>query len=185
MNQPKAKLGLISLVFFGPLLLAAWMYWSGNLTPREQSNNGALLAPVVNIRDVLPESPVLPLVDGQWLMLYAAEGPCTELCRDGLYRQRQTRLMLGREMERVARVFLHDDSPLDTVFLEGEHAGLKTINDKALADFLENKRPQDRLPGGIYLFDPLANLVMYFPPDLEPRELVDDVKHLLKLSRIG
>jgi hypothetical protein len=41
------------------------------------------------------------------------------------------------------------------------------------------------MPGGIYLIDPLANLVMYFPPDLGPRELVDDVKHLLRLSRIG
>ena len=71
------------------------------------------------------------------------------------------------------------------MFLEGEHPGLKTINDRALAEYLEERRPKDRMPGGIYLFDPLANLVMYFPPDLEPRDLVDDVKHLLRLSRIG
>jgi hypothetical protein len=71
------------------------------------------------------------------------------------------------------------------VFLEGEHPGLKTISDKGLEELLDKKRPQDQVPGGIYLVDPLANLVMYFPPDLEPRDIVDDIKHLLRLSRIG
>ena len=183
--SPRTKLALIALVFFGPLMLAVWMYSSGNLNPEGSSNHGALLTPVVNVRDKLPGSEIVQLADGKWLMLYAAAGECPETCREALYRQRQTRLMLGREMERVVRVFLHGDSPLDTVFLEGEHPGLKTINDKALGDLLEEKRPQDLVPGGIYLFDPLANLVMYFPPDLEPRDMVDDMKHLLKLSRIG
>ena len=181
----KTKLALIALVFFGPLMLATWMYTSGSLTPEGSSNKGALLTPVINVNEVLPNSAVVPLAEGKWLMLYADAGECGEPCQYALYRQRQTRLMLGKEMDRVTRVFLHGDSPLDTVFLEGEHPGLKTINDKALGNLLEEKRPQGLMPGGIYLFDPLANLVMYFPPDLEPRDMVDDIKHLLKLSRIG
>ena len=185
MITAKTKLALIALIFFGPLMLATWMYSSGHLTPEGSSNHGALLTPVVNVADELPGSAVVPLADGKWLMLYADAGECVAACRDALHRQRQTRLMLGREMDRVGRVFLHGDSPLDTVFLEGEHQGLETINDKALEELLEEKRPQDLAPGGIYLFDPLANLVMYFPPDLEPRDMVDDIKHLLKLSRIG
>jgi hypothetical protein len=35
------------------------------------------------------------------------------------------------------------------------------------------------------LIDPLGNLVMYFQPDLDPSQMVDDIKRLLKLSRIG
>jgi hypothetical protein len=27
--------------------------------------------------------------------------------------------------------------------------------------------------------------VMYFRPDLDPADMVDDIKHLLRLSRIG
>ena len=50
---------------------------------------------------------------------------------------------------------------------------------------LNNKRPAELPAGGYYLVDPLGNLVLYFRPDLDPSEMVDDIKHLLKLSRIG
>ena len=39
--------------------------------------------------------------------------------------------------------------------------------------------------GGCYLIDPLGNLVMYFLPGLNPKDMVADIKHLLKLSHIG
>ena len=118
-------------------------------------------------------------------MLYSGASECPDSCRTALHRLRQTRQMIGREMDRVMRVFLHGESAPDRVLLQGEYPGLQTINDKGLGDLLEDKRPKTVMPGGIYLLDPLANLVMYFPPDLDPRELVDDVKHLLRLSRIG
>jgi len=41
------------------------------------------------------------------------------------------------------------------------------------------------LQNAIYLVDPLGNLMMRFPPDLEPKSLLKDLKHLLKVSRIG
>jgi hypothetical protein len=176
---------IIAIVFLGPLVLASWMYSSGRFAPAERSNYGELLEPIVSLAEALPASPVLPLTDGQWLMLYANDATCLDACRDALYKLRQTRLMVGREMDRVTRVFLHGETTPDTVFLEQEHPGLTTIKDSDLAALLEGKRPQETMPGGIYLIDPLANLVMYFPPQLDPRELVDDVKHLLTLSRIG
>ena len=182
----RAQVAVIALVFFGPLILATWMYNTGRFAPEGSSNSGALLEPLVNLGDALPSSPIVPMADNVWLMVYAKDdAPCGKNCREALYRQRQTRLMLGKEMERVVRVFLHGDSSPDTVFLEGEHPGLKTISDKELGALLDDKRPKDLVPGGIYLIDPLANLVMYFPPDLDPRDMVEDLKHLLKLSRIG
>lgn len=190
MNDAKTRggrlqLAIIALVFFGPLIFATWMYQAGRLTPTGMSNSGALLDPVISLGDALPGSSITSIADGRWLMLHANTAECAESCRDALVRLRQTRLMLGKEMDRVVRVFLHGDSPPDRVFLEGEHPGLIIINDKALARLLEDNRPKQLMPGGIYLIDPLSNLVMYFPPDLNPREMVDDLKHLLRLSRIG
>ncbi|MGI9204997.1 MAG: hypothetical protein ACR2Q3_13365, partial [Woeseiaceae bacterium] len=63
--------------------------------------------------------------------------------------------------------------------------GLITISDKGLAELLSARRPRDVPDGGIYLIDPLDNLIMYFSPAIEPGDMVDDLKHLLELSRIG
>jgi hypothetical protein len=86
---------------------------------------------------------------------------------------------------RVKRVFLHGDSPPDTVFLTEEHQGLITIEDSSLNGLLKKKRPTELPAGGYFLIDPLGNLVMYFRPDIEPSDMVDDIKRLLRLSRIG
>jgi hypothetical protein len=93
--------------------------------------------------------------------------------------------MLGREMDRLTRVFLHGDIPPDKVWLADEHAGLVTMQDGALAELLKSKRPVDLEAGGYYLVDPLGNLVMYFPPGIDPADMVEDIDHLLELSRIG
>ncbi len=93
--------------------------------------------------------------------------------------------MLGKDMPRVVRVFLHGDSAPDTVSLAQQHAGPITISDKDLGALLEEKRSAELQAGGCYLIDPLGNLVMYFLPGLNPKDMVADIKHLLKLSHIG
>jgi len=181
----KMQLALVMLAFGAPLLLATWMYKSGSWQPEVGSNFGAILQPIVNIENRLPSSPIVPLADKQWLMLYVHSATCDKDCHDALYRLRQSRQMLGNEMSRVTRVFLHGESTPDKVFLDEQHPGLVTITDGDLENLLDVKRPTGQMPGGIYLIDPLGNLVMYFSPDLPPDEMVEDIKHLLKLSRIG
>jgi hypothetical protein len=93
--------------------------------------------------------------------------------------------MLGREMDRLVRVFLHGDTAPDTVLLADENGGLVVINDGALRVLLDKKKPAALEAGGYYLIDPLGNLVIYFRPDIDPSAMVEDIKHLLELSRIG
>lgn len=182
----RLQLLLIAAVFIGPLIAAFWLY-SGDSTlrPEGRSNHGALLEPIVNLADETPGSAVVEQFDRLWILLYMSSAECEEPCRNALYTARQARLMLGKEMDRVSRVFLHGETPPDTVFLAEEHPGLTTIEDSGLAGLLNNKRPPDVPAGGYFLIDPHGNLVMYFRPDLEPADMVDDIKHLLRLSRIG
>ena len=182
----RLQLALMALVFFGPLILAAWLYFSGQgFRPQGHSNHGALLEPIVNIPEALPGAAIGEYIDAQWLLIYRNEGDCDESCRQALYTLRQSRLMLGNDMDRLERVFLHGDSTPDTVFLAEEHAGLITLTDSGLQELLENKKPAALPAGGYYLVDPLGNLVMYFQPDIDPGDMVEDIEHLLKLSRIG
>lgn len=181
----RLQLLLIALAFLGPLLVAAWLYYGGDLAPQGRTNHGALLEPIINIGEELPGSAVVPLYDNAWLLVYADAGPCEDSCREMLYTQRQSRLMLGKEMDRLTRVFLHGDTAPDTVLLAEEHAGLITLQDSDLKDLLDNKKPANLETGGYYLVDPLGNLVLYFHPDIDPSAMVEDIKHLLELSRIG
>ncbi len=186
--QPRrGRLQLVALaaVFLGPLLLSYYIYLTGQMTPVELSNYGELFDPIISIQDELPGSALHSSTNGRWVLLYTGRGECDDLCRESLYRLRQTQVMVARDMDRIVRVFLHGDTALDTAFLQEEHPNLITINDKGLKHLLEEKRPDNLMAGGIYLIDPYANLVMYFPPGLAPMDLVHDVKHLLKLSRIG
>lgn len=190
MNEKKttwarAQMLLIATVFLGPLAVATWMYYSGALLPEGRTNHGALLEPVLNVAEEVPGSEVATLGDGYWVLIYSNSGECADDCRHALYTLRQSRLMLGKEMERLKRVFLHGVSTPDTVFLADEHAGLVSLRDDGLVSLLNNKKPETLSAGGYFLMDPLGNLVMYFEPETDPSDMVEDLKRLLKLSRIG
>ncbi len=190
MTEPKTNRGrlvflLLAAVFLGPLALATWMYYAGQLQPEGRTNHGVLLEPIVNLPDSVAESPLHAAGDGQWVLLYANDASCDEPCRHSLYTLRQSRLMLGREMDRLVRVFLHGEIPPDTLFIAEEHQGLVALQDGALQDLLKTRTPEELAAGGFYLVDPLGNLVMYFEPDINPSAMVEDIKHLLELSRIG
>ena len=181
----RVQMLLIASVFFGPLVVATWMYYSGAFLPEGRINHGELLEPVINIVADNPTSEIATLGDGYWLLLYANEQTCDQTCRDALYTMRQSRKMLGKEMDRLKRVFLHGESSPDTVFLADEHAGLIILRDEKLSAQLNNKTPAALSAGGYFLMDPLGNLVMYFAPDVNPSDMVTDIKRLLKFSRIG
>jgi len=185
-GKGRVQLLLIAAIFLGPLAIAAYLYFVGqDLTPAGRTNNGALLQPITNLRDGVPGSPLYAHNDGFWVLLYANDGLCDDACAHSLYTLRQSRLMLGKEMDRLVRVFLHGDTAPDTVLLADEHGGLVALNDSALKELLDSKKPADLEAGGYYLIDPLGNLVMYFRPDIDPSAMVEDIKHLLELSRIG
>jgi hypothetical protein len=185
----RLQLLLVGLLFGAPLLLAVWLYHDGSLRPAGRTNHGAILDPIVNLQDVLPDSRATELSQDSWLLVYAHDGECGAECRDALYTLRQSRLMLGNDMRRLTRVFLHGELPPDRVFLdefiEQHHPGLQVIEDRDFGELLAARQPQHLPGGGFFLVDPLGNLVMYFSPDLDPGDMVDDIQHLLNLSRIG
>jgi hypothetical protein len=98
---------------------------------------------------------------------------------------RQSRLALGNDRDRLGRVLLRVESAPDTVNPGENYAGTIILTDDALSEWLQDKKPAAAASGGYFLIDPLGNLVMYFSPKIDPSAMVEDIEHLLELSRIG
>jgi hypothetical protein len=186
----------IALLFFAPLGVAFYLYYGhGTWHPGGRVNHGELLEPA----RPLP-SPALPLLDsgssepnflkGRWTLLYAPLGPCAAACERRLYDTRQVRLALDRDMKRVQRVLIADQTCCDSKFLREQHPDLIAIRNGAEAAPLLALLPGRATDGTqqgprVYLIDPLGNLMMSYAADAPAKGMLEDLKRLLRLSSIG
>jgi len=183
----------IALMFFAPLAVCFYLYYGQTgWHPGGRVNAGDLIDPPRPLPML-----ALPLVGGgetqpdflkrKWTLLYAASGPCAELCRTSLYRTRQVRIALDRDMNRVRRVFIADDGCCDETFLHEQHPDLITVRAGPEAAPLLNELPGRASSNAprVYLIDPLGNLMMSYAADSKPKGMLEDLKRLLRLSSIG
>lgn len=149
-------------------------------------NYGTLVSPTPLPRTLGAKPDGTPLLAadlrGKWAMLQVDSGDCRDACERKLYNMRQVRLAQGKNMDRVERVWLVTDgapaSASEPRLYEGmliARADLKTIPLPAVAE------PRDH----IYVVDPLGNVMLRFPKDADPRQMLKDLQRLLKVSQIG
>jgi len=121
---------------------------------------------------------------GKWVLLMMDSAACDAYCEKKLYYMRQVRLAQGKEMERVERAFLMSDDAVITPGKLAPYAGTHLI--RAAGNDVLGLFPARGAPTAhIYLIDPLGNLMMRYPRDPDPRRMIQDLKRLLKVSRIG
>lgn len=184
------KLFAVLLVCAAPMILSYLTYYV--IKPSGRTNYGDLIDPrtrpipamASTTLDGRPET--LGQYAGKWIMLKVGGGECLETCQKQLFAMRQWRLMQGKNMDRVERVWLvTDDQPLDTMTIR-QYDGMHML--RAPADVVNQWLPagQGTQPADhIYLIDPLGNLMMRFPADPDPRKVYKDIAKLLKASAIG
>ena len=91
---------------------------------------------------------------------------------------------LDHEAERVVEVFLHADTGPDRVLIERGPRDRKPWKIRA-SETAAGLKTKNTARGGIYLLDLHANLVIYFSPELYPRDPMGDVRQLPGMLRIG
>jgi len=197
--KSRQKLLLIFAIFFVPLLLATlWLQmvrtgggsW-GN------TSRGTLIKPAVPLTEFsvpargAAEPFDLAAARGLWTLLYLPVGDCLDVCQRNLYHMRQVRLALNHRMDRVQRVVVANTPEQLAADLLTEYPGMHVLDGDALqkAALTDQVRAAEaalpEISDGIYLIDPLGNLMMRFAADLPPKSMLKDIKHLLKVSRIG
>ncbi len=194
-NKPKPgagrwKLLTIMAVCASPLIFSYLTYYV--IKPTGRTNYGALIDPrqhpMPNLAaTTLDGKPAgLEAYKGKWILLKVGPGQCDDACRKQLFAMRQLRLMQGKEMERIERVWLITDAtPLDTVLMR-EYDGTRMLRvaQAPLTRWLPVE-PGDDASTHLYMIDPLGNLMMRFPKDADPAKVKNDIGKLLKASAIG
>ena len=201
MNRGRLKLFVIFAVFLGPLLAAfLWYYGFGGggvLAPRGSTNHAPLISPVIALQAFSNPGPDPDFDDGapftneslkrRWSVIHPLTGRCGGECEKSLYNTRQTRLALGKDANRVQRILLSPNRTLLTRLADHHPDAIRLLES---ADGLENQlapilKQRNIGTNDALLVDPLGNLMMIIPANLDPGLLLKDLKHLLKVSRIG
>jgi cytochrome oxidase Cu insertion factor (SCO1/SenC/PrrC family) len=137
--------------------------------------------------------PVSPdFLGGKWTLVYIDDAACGEACRNKLNLMHQVRLAQGENMRRVQQLFLvtgaSGTGSLTKILADYPETATALLSPGQAADIapvfsVAGGPMQDA--GNIYLVDPLGNLMMYYRPDVDPRDIVQDLQRLLKYSHTG
>ena len=165
------KMILVLLLCASPVVASYFTYYV--VRPEGRRNFGELIDPQRPLPAIATQAldgkvGELTALKNQWLLINVAGGGCDVRCEQNLYFQRQLRESLGREKERLDRVWLvNDDTPVRQALLPAlASATVLRVQPAALAQWLE-PAPGKGLPDHLYLVDPLGNLMMRFPADMD------------------
>ena len=177
-KRGRLKLALLGLFFLLPVG-ASWMIWWLDLAPGTAGNYGTLLPP----RQVA--LPAVAALKGKWILVQFDGGACNAACERKLYFMRQVRRAQGKEMQRVARLWMLTDAaqPLPALLkaIDGTVVVPSVGVNASTGDFPAEGSVTDH----IYLVDPLGNLMMRFPRDPDPSRVIKDIQRLLRASGFG
>ncbi len=188
----RLELLLIAAACLAPIVAAYLLYYYGDLSTLgpTQNEERTLIHPAVPLPrvDGLAESenPETAGWGPRWSLLHVRTLPCDETCREDLVRVAQVHVRLGRDQSRVRRVYIGPE-PAELAAgdptLTAVPSGLPSY--AALAEALESAGVPPAADGRLYVVDPHGNLVLSYPPHPEQEGLLEDLKRLLAVSRIG
>ncbi len=123
---------------------------------------------------------------GQWLLVSVSGGACDDACQRHLYLQRQVRESLGKDKDRVDRVWLvSDDAAVPPALLAAlRDATVLRVEPQALNRWLAPAAGH-AVAEHLYLVDPLGNWMMRFPASLDvagAAKLKRDLERVLRAS---
>ena len=181
---------LLAAIFLVPVFLAFALYYGNVWRPPGSSSKGELITPARPLNAAglrLPDGTATAgeVLQGKWSLVYLGDGACDADCRRTLIYARQTRIALNNEMTRVQIVMLAGANCC-APNIEQHVPGIRVMNASSTdAAPLLAQFPAERRAQTLYIVDPLGNLMMRHDAAQTSKDLLTDLKKLLKLSHIG
>jgi hypothetical protein len=189
-RKPRGQLKLLAIfaVVLGPIFLAGFMAKLGVGIPDSQTNRSDLIEPAIAVEDWLLA--IEPVGYGApWRLVVTATGECGQTCLILLNEARQINVALGREAGRVEHMIaLGQPAPDDLrERLEREYPRMQQarLDPDAYRQSLIAHPQEWREGAQLWLIDPLGRVVLHQAADEPGKQLLDDLKHLLKVSKVG
>ena len=179
------KMLAVLLVCAAPVIASYFTYYV--IRPEGRRNYGELIdpqRPLPALAAVAPDGQriELPALKGQWLLISVAGGACDAACEQHLYFQRQLRESLGREKDRLDRVWLVSDDVRIPLALNTALQGATVVRVAGLDQWLQ-PAPGHKLADHLYVVDPIGNWMMRFPANMDAAGAAQAKRDLERLLR--
>ena len=181
------KMIAVLLVCASPVIASYFTYYV--VRPEGRRNYGELITPqrplpAMQTTDLNGKTGELAGLKNQWLLINVASAGCNDVCQQRLYFQRQLRESLGKQKGRLDRVWLVTDAADVDARLKPAltEATVVRVPLEALMHWLPpagSQRPEDHL----YVVDPLGNLMMRFPANMNAAGAAKAKRDLDRLIR--
>lgn len=183
-NQGSKKILIGLLVAFILPVVLAKIALEQDWFNRAATNKGELIEPTVDV------SPIVAGLTPKWRMIFVLPQTCSETCKNAIFSMQQVWLALGRENDRVEALIVITEN--SDVSLLNDADAMRHINTVTTSKENVNKLFNTRAANGIFIADTQNNAMLRFSVSqdkqqaiMESRDMLSDIKKLLKLSRIG
>jgi len=204
-NNPQKKsyttLWVMIFLFALPYAAATYFYMNRDSFEFEKNNYGTIISPLKQVADIKLKTLEntnfsFSSLKGKWVMVSIGSSYCEELCQKNMYHMRQIRKAVGKDRDKVERVFLLTDMSDIELFKNKitEYHGMHVIQstddeyNKFLSSFSfkhKDSNEAQNITDGIFFIDPLGNYMMGYPSGADATKILSDLQRLLKVSRAG
>lgn len=178
-SHGRRPLYLLLLTFIVPFAAAAIVLKTGLYSSIGTTNHGTLIEQSLTLEQILNTQPASneTINPNTWKLMFIMPTQCDNTCENGLYLLKQIEIAMGPDKPRV-----------DTLVIQPQH---RTALDQVMQSALsQTTSPSERKY--LYLVDPQGRVFMHYSTMadrheavLHGRDIVKDMKHALKLSKIG
>lgn len=180
---------IIGIPVFGLLFMTGYYFYiTQNGLNRGTHNKGVLIQPPKPISNVVNHEQSKTIVDGsgKWTFLVINQGACEKACEDSLYLTRQIREALGKYSGRIRNVYLATDmfDEQKAQWFNKEYAKHQQIlvAGETLTTWLAKDDAVDASQATFFVIDPSGWVMMYYTAENNYKEVIRDMKFLLKNS---
>ena len=185
---------LIIAIVVLPIVAAYIMFYTRMGIPQHTTNKGDLLNPPVavatlNLHTLAGEPWDVNAQEKKWRLLIPGGRDCGMTCVDNLFLTRQVHIRLAEKSARLERIYLLQDNDLSAAtaeYLQRDHPHVPVLKiaPDAFAE-LQKSLPHlatSSLSKHYFLMDQEGFVMMAYSPENSGKDLLTDIKRMLKYS---